>query len=210
MRQSVVPKSVSRFPADRLGDAELVQAVAQGQMEAVGIVWDRYSALVRRVLRSNLGVEADVEDLLQEVFLVFVRNARDIRSQGALRSFLVTVAVRVVLVELRRRRVRRWVTLSTDGEMPDVPSMPEDVDGAAALRALYRLLERMPHRRRVAFVLRNIEGLEIAEVALALKVSESTAKREVLRARQTIVARAQRAEPALWQYISRFTGVSDA
>jgi RNA polymerase sigma-70 factor (ECF subfamily) len=207
---ALVPKKpVSRFPYDRLGDAELVQAVVQGDTEAVGVVWDRYSPLVRSVLRTNLGFDGDLEDLLQEVFLVFLRNAREIRSQGALRAFLVTVAVRVVLVELRRRRVRRWVALSPDGEVPETPARPQDVDGAAALNALYRLLEHIPERRRVAFTLRHIEGLDIGDVALALKVSESTAKREIARARRAIFKRAEHAEPALWHYLSQFSGGGD-
>ena len=58
--------SVARFPPDRLGDAELVEAVARGDTAAVGVVWDRYSHVVRSVLRSNLGTDAAVEDLLQE------------------------------------------------------------------------------------------------------------------------------------------------
>lgn len=207
MRQSLASltkRPVSRFPYERLGDAELVQAVGQGDTDAVGVVWDRYSPLVRTVLRANLGFDSATEDLLQEVFIIFLRNAREIRTGSALKSFLATVAVRVVLVELRRRRVRRWVTLTPTGEIPERPEAPRDEDGAAALGALYRLLDRMPPRRRVAFVLRHVEGFELAEVANALKVSESTAKREVMKARQTIFTRAERSEPALWHYLSRF------
>ena len=207
---ALVPKQpVSRFPHERLGDAELVQAVVQGDTSAVGVVWDRYSSLVRSVLRSNLGFDGDVEDLLQEVFVVFLKNAGEIRTQGALRSFLVTVAVRIVLVELRRRRVRRWVALSSDGEIPETPALPQDVEGAAALNALYRLLGEIPERRRVAFTLRHIDGLDIGDVAQALKVSESTAKREIARARRVIFKRAERGEPALWHYLSRFSGGGD-
>lgn len=206
MRQSVASltkRPVSRFPLERVGDAELVQAVGQGDREALGVVWDRYAPLVRSVLRANLGFDSASEDLLQEVFIIFLRNAAEIRAGGALKAFLTTVAVRVVLVELRRRRVRRWVTLTPTGEIPERAASPSDDEGRAALGGLYRLLDRMPPRRRVAFVLRHIEGLELAEVAEHLKVSESTAKREVVKARESIFARAERSEPALWTFLSR-------
>ncbi len=206
MRQSLASltkRPVSRFPLERVGDAELVQAVGQGDREALGVVWDRYAPLVRSVLRANLGFDSATEDLLQEVFIIFLRNAAEIRAGGALKAFLTTVAVRVVLVELRRRRVRRWVTLTPTGEIPERAASPGDDEGRAALGGLYRLLDRMPPRRRVAFVLRHIEGLELAEVAEHLKVSESTAKREVVKARQSIFARAERSEPALWSFLSR-------
>jgi len=54
----------------------------------------------------------------------------------------------------------------------------------------------MPHRRRLAFVLRNVQGLEVADVAQALDISESTAKREISRAKEVIRVRS-RGEPAL-------------
>jgi RNA polymerase sigma-70 factor (ECF subfamily) len=192
---------VSRFPHERLGDSELVEAVARGDAAAVGTVWDRYSDVVRSVLRSNLGFDPAVEDLLQEVFIAFLRRAGELRDRSALRAYLVSVAVRLVLVELRRRRVRRWVTLSPKGEVPEAPQAPSDLDGTLALRALYRLLEALPPRRRVAFVMRHVHGLEVTEVAALLKISESTVKREVRRARHAIFTRAPRVEPSLWEYI---------
>lgn len=199
-------RQVSRFPQERLGDAELVEAVAQGDAGAASVVWDRYSGLVRSVLRANLGPDPALEDLLQEVFIVFLRGAGDLRSGGALRPYLVSVSVRLVLVELRRRKVRRWVTLSPSGEVPHVPSAPQDLAGTLALGALYRLLEALPRRRRVAFVLRHVQAFEISEVALALGVSESTAKREAARARTSIITRAERHEPALWEYLKTTKG----
>jgi RNA polymerase sigma-70 factor (ECF subfamily) len=194
---------VSRFPYERLGDAELVQAVVRGDSEAVGVVWDRYANLIRGVIRGSLGPDSSAEDLLQEVFIVFLRCAPELRDAGALRAFLVGVAVRIVSVELRRRRVRRWVALSPTGEVPDAPTAPSDTESAEVLRALYRLLEAMPARRRLAFVLRHVQGFEIPEVARALEVSESTVKREVVHARESILNRA-RTEPALSQYLERF------
>jgi RNA polymerase sigma-70 factor, ECF subfamily len=202
-QQKLTP--VSRFPADRLGDAELVQAVVQGDSEAAGVIWDRYSVRVRSVLRGALGPDSAIEDLLQEVFVVFLRCAGDMRDLSALRPFLTAVAVRLVTVELRRRRVRRWVTLSPTEEMPDSSVMPRDFTGLEVLRGLYRILEKMPHRRRLAFVLRHVQSLEITEVAAALDVSESTAKREVSRAREAIQLRA-RCEPALYQYLQGLEG----
>lgn len=196
---------MSRFPAERLGDAELVQAVASGDAAAAGVVWDRYASLVRSVLRGALGPDSAIEDLLQEVFVVFLRCVRDIRDSSALRSFLMAVAVRLVTVELRRRRVRRWVTLSPNDEMPDSSVMPRDFGGLEILRGLYRILERLPARRRLAFVLRHVQSLEITEVAAALDVSESTAKREISRAKEAIQVRA-RGEPALWQYLQGLQG----
>jgi RNA polymerase sigma-70 factor (ECF subfamily) len=207
-RQRTAP--VSRFPYERVGDAELLEALQRGDGEAAGILWDRYAPLVRQVLRSSLGSrDPAVEDLTQETFLVLLKSCREVRSASAVRSYLVSVAIRLVFGELRRRRVRRWVMLSPEGEVPDVPAAPADTDGAVALQALYRLLGNLPDRRRLAFVLRFIQGLEMTEVASTLRISESTAKREVARARTAILARGRRQEPALWEYLDRWKGDAD-
>ncbi len=193
--------AVAKFPHERLGDAQLVQDVARGDREALGVVWDRYARLVRSVLFRALGSEAGVEDLLQDVFFAFFRGAGQIRDGAALRGYLVGVAVRLAALELRRRKVRRWVGLSPTGEIPDVAVPPEDSEGRAALGALYRVLDQLSSRRRLAFVLRHVQGLEVLEVAHALDISESTARRELGKAQQQLAALARR-EPELARYLA--------
>ena len=128
---------VSRFPAERLGDAELVQAAARGDADAISVIWDRYAGLVRGILRGALGPDLIVEDLLQEVFIALVKGAKGIQEGAALRGYLVGVAVRLSALELRRRKVRRWVMLSPTGELPDTSVLPRDSEGRQALQALY-------------------------------------------------------------------------
>ena len=75
------------------------------------------------------------------------------------------------------------------------------------LRALDRILDRMPARRRMAFVLRHVQGCEVSEAAALLGVSESTVKREARRARASIEMRAAQSEPWLWDYLQRLESV---
>ncbi len=189
-----------RVSQDHYEDAQLVRDIARGDQEALGVVWDRYSKLVRGVLFSMLGLDQVSEDLLQDVFLAFHRGVGNLRSGVALRAYLVGIAVRLAALELRRRKIRRWVVLSTTGELPDLTVQPEDSEARESLRALSRVLCQLGERRRSAFVLRHVQGLEILEIAAALEISESTARRELTRAREQFAALA-RAEPALTSYL---------
>lgn len=193
---------LAHFPQERYGDAQLVADVAAGDLAAMGVVFDRYAKLVRRVLFGALGPDSSIDDLQQEVFLAFFRGASRIQQGLALRGYLVGVAVRLAALELRRRKVRRWVGLSATGELPDVPVAPDDDEGRESLRALYRVLEQLGSRRRLAFVLRHVQGLELLEVAAALGISESTTRRELDRAEQQLAALATR-EPALTRYLEK-------
>jgi RNA polymerase sigma-70 factor, ECF subfamily len=194
--------AVAVFPVDRTGDAQLVDAAARGDRRAMAEVWDRYSGFVRRVLHGALGPDGAIEDLTQEVFLAFVRGAKTVSDGAKLRGFLAGVAVRLAAMEIRRRRVRRWLTLSPTGDLPDPPAPPRDRDGQEALAALDRVLAKMSHRRRMAFVLRHVQELEMLEVAAALSISESTLRRELSRAREQLLRGAAR-EPSLAEYLAR-------
>jgi RNA polymerase sigma-70 factor, ECF subfamily len=203
------PAVLARFPQERYGDAQLVRDVAAGDREAFGIIWDRYSRLVRGVLYGAVGPDSSAEDLLQEVFLGFFRGAPRIKDGTLLRSYLIGVAVRTAAVELRRRKVRRWVGLTSTGDVPEFPVLAADSEGRESLRALYRVLDTLSNRRRMAFVLRHVEGLELLEIAAALTVSESTVRRELSRAEQQLAALARR-EPALADYLERSRSLKGA
>lgn len=189
------------FPLSRTGDGPLVEAAARGDRQAVVEVWRRYSGFVRGVLHGSLGRDSSIEDLIQEVFLVFVRSANTIKDGSKLRGFLSGVAVRQAATEIRRRRVRRWLTLSRTGSLPEQAAPSRDRDGQEVLSALYRVLSKMSRRRRMAFVLRHVQGLEMLEAAAAMSISESTLRRELSRARE-LVLRGVAREPALAEYLA--------
>ena len=194
--------AVSPFPADRIADKQLVEGAARGDREAIAAVWDRYADLVRGVLYGALGPDSAIEDLLQEVFLAFLRGASRVSDAARLRGYLVGVAARLAALEIRRRKIRRWVLLSPTGDLPEQPAPPPDNEHRQVLDALYRVLEGLSSRRRLAFVLRHVHGLEMLEAASALRISESTLRRELSRARRQVLLGASR-EPALAEFLAR-------
>jgi RNA polymerase sigma-70 factor (ECF subfamily) len=164
-------------------DAEMVLALRRGEPWAAEAIWDRHSANVRRFLLRALGRASDgAEDLTQEVFLRIFTRAQRIREPAALREFVMSVAVRVLKWELRRRWVRRRVLLSEDGHLPEVSTQGADQEARQALERCYAILDRLGSRERTAFVLRYLEEMTMEEVAAGLGSSVSTAKRLVSRA----------------------------
>ncbi len=197
----VPPASVAVFPAAQRTDASLVDGARLGERAAFAAIWDRYSRTVRCVVLGALGPDPAIEDLTQDVFLALVKGAAQLRDGAALRGYLAGIAVRLVAQEIRRRRVRRWVGLTPTGELPEQVAMPDDHLGREALSALSRVLDGLSARRRSAYVLRDVVGLEMLEVASALDVSESTLRRELGYARD-FVARSTSREPALAEYLT--------
>jgi RNA polymerase sigma-70 factor, ECF subfamily len=178
----VVHEGDERVASERpLTDAELVAALRAEDPGAPAMLWTRCAPSVGRLLAKALGPCLEIEDLTQEVFLrVFVRLP-SLRDPSALRAFVLSVAMNVLKWELRRRWVGRKVRLSGTGRLPEIESAPADAEARQALRRCYRIFDNLPTKERLAFVCRYMEGMTIDEVAAALAVSVSTAKRWVTR-----------------------------
>src|SRR5580700_3052695 len=129
-------------------DAALVARIRANEPGAAGRMWDRHAPLVRRILRRMLG-PVDVEDGVQDAFLRLFRDLGSLREPAALRSFLIGVTLHVAKSELRRRRARRWLLLSDDGELDerDAPVVDDREEPRAALLRLYKVLDRVSDER---------------------------------------------------------------
>jgi RNA polymerase sigma-70 factor (ECF subfamily) len=141
------------------------------------------------MLERALGPGEEVEDLTQEVFIRVFGKVANLREPAALAEFVVSVATRVLKWELRRRWVRRRITLSSTGDLPELADSTRDPEARQALRRCYRILDALSARERTAFVLRFMEEMTINEVAASLAISVSTAKRLVKSSAEKVASR---------------------
>jgi RNA polymerase sigma-70 factor, ECF subfamily len=196
-------------PVAELDDAGLARAAIEGAPGAAAAVWDRFSAGVRSVLRRILGPGADVEDQVQETFVQFFEVVRGLRDLALVRSFLIGIGVRLARSELRRRRVRRWLSLTDTGAVPEEAWGGVDADAREAVTRLYALLDRLDDRSRTLFVLRHVEGLELEDTAAAMGISLATTKRYLVKVVARVHAMAAR-DPLLAEYLDRTTPLPEA
>ncbi len=169
-------------------DATLARAASAGDPRATGVVWDRFSPLVRRVLRRTLGPQAEVESLLQNVFVRVLEQLNSLPKSAQLRPFIVSVTVKVLNAELRRHRFRRLLRLRSPWHASDEQADTADSTTRSALSALYRILDQLDADARLAFTLRHFEGLPITELASATDASLASAKRRLARASARVQA----------------------
>jgi RNA polymerase sigma-70 factor (ECF subfamily) len=159
-------------------------------------IYRRYAPYVARVVLRLCGRNAEVEDLVQDVFLVAVRKLGNVREPAAVKGWLATIAVRVAGRRLRMRRMRRFLTLeSSDREHDYHRELDHLVDRSASatdrvlLAAVYQLLDEMPSVDRVPWSLHYIEGETLESVAHLCGCSSATTKRRIARAQGRIEER---------------------
>jgi RNA polymerase sigma-70 factor (ECF subfamily) len=186
-------------PGCDTSDAELYHRLVRGDARAPVLAWRAYAVMVRGLVVRALGPGGEVEDRVQDVFLVFFRKVSALRDPSALRSFLFGIAIREIRAELRRRRVRNWLQLTNTGE-PAEPAPTGDENARHAFERLHRVLGSLDTRGHLAFVLRHFEGYELVEIAEALSCSLATVKR-VLAAVETRVWSLAAQDPYLAPYL---------
>jgi RNA polymerase sigma-70 factor (ECF subfamily) len=187
-RSGSLVQLVTAGPAPDLDDADLVRAFSRGEAWAARAIWTRHAAMVYRLMERALGPRGEAADVTQDVFLSTFARLPTLRDTDALRSFIYSVALRTLKWELRRRRVRRILHLSPNGQLPDVPVRPVDSEARQILARFYAVLDQLSAHERTAFVLRHMEGFKLEEIAERMGVSLATAKRWLSRASQRVSA----------------------
>ncbi|MDP1651090.1 MAG: RNA polymerase sigma factor [Rhodocyclaceae bacterium] len=159
---------------------------------------DRFLADVeRRALRiatSSTGNRDEALDIVQDAMLKLVRNYSGRPSEEWRPLFYRILANRITDQQRRegvRRRVFAWFAPTGEDDdsdpinaLPDPrPVAPDDVLGRAdAMAALEAALGKLPGRQRQAFLLRSLEGLDVAGTAMAMGCSEGSVKTHFSRA----------------------------
>lgn len=140
-------------------------------------VFRTHAGFVASIALRVLGRPAEVEDLVQDVFLSVLSRLGDLRDPAALRGWLAVSTARLARRRLRSRRWKVWLGVGSDhdyAQLADTAASPQD---RALLGELYRALDRLPVPQRLAWTLRHAEGLELAAVAEACDCSLATVKR---------------------------------
>lgn len=149
-----------------------------------------------RMAEFELGNRDDALDLVQDCMLSFVRNYRDKPASDWAPLFHRTLDSRLLDVHRRRQVRSRWMSfldrwVGHDDEGADALESVADMrtpgpcqlatDGQTA-EALEQALKKLPNRQRQAFLLRVWEGLDVADTARAMAVSEGSVKTHLSRA----------------------------
>jgi RNA polymerase sigma-70 factor (ECF subfamily) len=130
----------------------------------------------------------EVEDVVQEVFVIAAKNLESLNDPPKVRGWLKTVTIRRAGRLLRWRRVRARFGIVRDAAgienfVATPGASPED---RAALRELLLVLDKMPTELRIAWSLRYMHEETVESVAELTKCSLATAKRRIAAAQRLI------------------------
>lgn len=182
-----------------VSDDPVIARAQAGDAAAFRALYERHRVDVARlVYRMLAGRTADLDDVIQEVFVQVHRSLRDFRGQSKFTTWLHRVTVNVVLMHRRSARSR---PVFADDSMPetrvDGALLPdEDADRRERMRAFARILDKLPEKKRDVFVLHELEGHAPGDIAKMVGAPVLTVRTRLFYARREI-ERLMRDEPCL-------------
>jgi RNA polymerase sigma-70 factor (ECF subfamily) len=187
---SMSSASDEALAADVAEVAALVRLTLRGDASAFERIIMRYENRVMALAARLLGSRDDARDVAQEVFLRAFKYLHRADPRRPLEPWLLRIVVNVCHDQARRqaRRQRTFV------EEPPTEPIDRSSDPCAGLERkqqrdiLKRALDLLPAKERLAIVLRDIEGLSTADVAVILGSSETTVRSQVSRGRLRLKA----------------------
>jgi RNA polymerase sigma factor (sigma-70 family) len=154
----------------------------------------RHGPMVLGLCRRSLQDDHEAEDAFQATFLTLVNNARTIRKQDSLASWLYGVAQRVTLKAKIRAGKRNRLT---QGETMAVDQHDSEADLQEIRPVLHEEVGRLPEKYRAPIVLCYLEGQTHEEAARQLDWPVGTVKGRLSRARELLHSRLTRRGIAL-------------
>ena len=167
---------------------DIVHEAMRGNSEAFSVIYDAYKRRIYNLCLRMVRDASEAEDLTQDVFIQLFRRISTFRGESAFSTWLHRLAVNIVLMSIRKKRLLTIPFLETNDD-DDTHLVKEYGKQDAVLTfALDRvLLERsvrqLPPGYRIVFLLHDVEGYEHQEIAELLGCSIGNCKSQLHKAR---------------------------
>ena len=194
--------AVYNTPAVSRGETLLNDTTAEARSRALNDFLASIELKAFKIAQAGLRNEDDALDAVQDAMLQLARAYADRSAEEWKPLFYRILENRIRDMQRRRTvrgRVMAWLPFRKDPDeeeydpiaeapSPDPPPTAK-LEMDEAMVALEKALEALPGRQRQAFLLRNLEGLDVAQTAVAMGCSEGSVKTHYFRAVQALRAR---------------------
>ncbi|MEM0915307.1 MAG: RNA polymerase sigma factor [Planctomycetota bacterium] len=178
-------------------EAQLIAEIKSGNRAALGMLLESQQKRLYQVCLRMLGNRDTAAEACQEAMLQIIQSIGDFRGESRLSSWMIRIAKNQSLTRIRRDKVRRTLSIDApragDGDQADelrrrladprepTPDVRVEQEERQRL-VLAALADLEPDHRRV-LVLRDVDGMDYAQIAEVLELALGTVKSRLFRAR---------------------------
>jgi RNA polymerase sigma-70 factor (ECF subfamily) len=169
-------------------DTQMLAAVRAGDAGAAAAIYERTRPVVHRTVRRLLRhSDQEYEDLCQQVMVELVRTIDNYRGECPFPAWVGLVAARVVYKTLRRRQLERRIL--ADGFLGEALSTDQPARQALHRSTIQRIakhLAQLDRDRAWAFLLHDVHGYDLREMAQIMRTSVAAAQSRLVRGRRDL------------------------
>ena len=169
-------------------DTQLLAAVRAGDTRAAAAIYERSRPVVSRTIRRLLGrPDHEHEDLCQQVMVELVRTVDNYRGECPFAAWVGLLAARVVYKSLRRRQQERRLLADTamaEAVSPDQPA--RQALHRSTIARVRKHLDDLDRDRAWAFLLHDVHGYDLREMAQIMGTSVAAAQSRLVRGRRDL------------------------
>jgi RNA polymerase sigma-70 factor (ECF subfamily) len=173
-------------------EADLIERCRAHDRAAHDELYHRFRRQVAANLYRVLGDRGDLDDLVQEVFVIAFRGLERFRGDARLSTWLYRICVNVALGKIRARKrrpppigVADLDATATDPSLTERPETPhQSLERRREQERVYAALEHLAPKKRIVLYLHEIEGLDLKEIAYLVDSNPVTVRTRLFYARR--------------------------
>lgn len=175
-------------------DEHLVRRIAKGDNEAFSEVIEQNKRLVSHIVFRMVRIEADREDLCQEVFIRALRNISSFQFRSRLSTWIARIAYNTCGNYLEKKRLPLYDDISSENSnieaARDDSLLPDEVTEMRDISARLRSeIESLPPQFRTIITLYHLDDMSYREIEEVMGLPEGTVKSYLFRARKLLKER---------------------
>ena len=196
MLQRVKRETGSSTALASVDEADLIERCRAHERAAHDEFYHRFRRQVAGNLYRVIGDRADLDDLVQEVFVIAFRGLERFRGDARLSTWLYRICVNVALGRIRSRKRRpppigvvdleETVSADPNADRPETPQ--QSLERRRDQETVYRALEHLAPKKRIVLYLHEIEGLDLKEIAYLVDSNPVTVRTRLFYARREFYA----------------------
>jgi len=174
---------------EEITNESLAERVLAGETTLFEVLMRRHNRLLYRIARSVLRDDAEAEDVMQDSYVRAYENLRQFEGRASFSSWISRIALYEALARARKRKrlVELDAVLEGGGEgaqnlHSQLPSPEHEASNSQIRRLLEEEVDALPDNYRTIFMLRDVEDIDVAEVAKILDISSENVKTRLHRA----------------------------
>ena len=168
-------------------EEKLIELVKEGDISAFEELYDKYSKIISRFVYQYTGNTQDTEEIVQEIFLkLFVSIRKYSKREGVtFLSWFMRVSINTSLNYIKKERSgkmicdQNYIKIVNEGQTASGPE--EILEHTELENNIVEALKELSLKQKMVFVLKHFQGLSIPEIALNMKCSEGSVRKQLYR-----------------------------